>query len=260
MSRYAIFVDAGYFLTEGCKSLTGQEGARHNLQLKEQKAVQTLKVIARDHLPNQELLRIYWYDGALGHHLSKEHFAIASLDDVKLRLGIINKFNEQKGVDSLIVTDLVELARLKSISDVFLLSGDEDVRIGVQIAQNYGVRVHLLGIKSDKQSRSEQLIREADTVSLFLTKDQVQKFLRYTPGKKNQIITDSVRSFVDNLTSQEKKKVREHWNAEQRGIPEALDRRLLAHCRDSLERFLEPNEIRYMRACFGTILAETTKS
>ena len=44
----------------------------------------------------------------------------------------------QKGVDSLIVTDLIELARNHAISDAVLLAGDEELRIGVQIAQSLG--------------------------------------------------------------------------------------------------------------------------
>lgn len=159
MNRFAVFVDAGYLFAEGSRSLTGQKERRIDLRLEEAKAIQTLKDIAYKHLPNQELLRIYWYDGARGDNMSSDQSTIASLDDVKLRLGAVNQFGKQKGVDSLIVTDLIELARLNSISDAFLLSGDEDVRVGVQIAQNYGVRLHLLRIESNAQPCSEMLLR-----------------------------------------------------------------------------------------------------
>ena len=57
------------------------------------------------------------------------------LDNVKLRLGQLNSAGQQKGVDSLIVTDLMELARNKAISDAVVVTGDEDIRIAVQIAQ-----------------------------------------------------------------------------------------------------------------------------
>ena len=82
---------------------------------------------------------------------------------MKVRLGFINSAGQQKGVDSLIVTDLIGLARQKAICDALLISGDEDVRIGVQIAQNYGVRVHLLGIAPSRANQSIQLVHEADT-------------------------------------------------------------------------------------------------
>lgn len=258
MSRFAIFVDAGYFLVEGGRSLTGQKSRRRDLRLEEKKAVQALKDIAQKHLPNQELLRIYWYDGAPGYHLSKEQSAIASLDDVKLRLGMVNKFKKQKGVDSLIVTDLVELARLNSIGDAFLLSGDEDVRIGVQIAQSYGVRVHLLGIKPEAQSRSEQLLREVDTAALFLTKTQIQKFLHHTHSEK--FIIQAVRNFVVSLEPQEKEEIHKHWKAQHNGVPGFLDRKLLLHCRNCLGRKLEWEERKLMRSYINEILTKNAKN
>ena len=58
--------------------------------------------------------------------LTADQALLASLDDVKIRLGFINSVGEQKGVDSLIVTDLIELARQKAVCDAILLSGDED--------------------------------------------------------------------------------------------------------------------------------------
>ena len=89
------------------------------------------------------------------------------LDNVKLRLGQLNSAGQQKGVNSLIVTDLMELARNKAISDAVVVTGDEDIRIGVQIAQSHGVRVHLLGIGGATNKGSQSLTlqtAEADTV------------------------------------------------------------------------------------------------
>ena len=68
-------------------------------------------------------------------------------------------------MDSLIVTDLVELARNRAISDAVLVSGDEDVRIGVQIAQSFGVRVHLIGIEPRRNNQSRALMQESDTAT-----------------------------------------------------------------------------------------------
>ena len=147
MDRIAVFVDAGYLFAQGSALLTGSKKRREQLALDPASAIEALKAVAVARAPDCKLLRIYWYDGAIGGtRQTSDQAAIAHLDDVKLRLGFINSHGQQKGVDSLIVTDLIELGRLKSISDALLLSGDEDVRIGVQIAQNHGVRVHLLGI------------------------------------------------------------------------------------------------------------------
>ena len=66
-------------------------------------------------------------------------------------------------MDSLIVTDLIDLARNHAIADALILSGDADIKIGVQVAQTFGVRVHLLGIRPARGSQSDNLMMEADT-------------------------------------------------------------------------------------------------
>jgi hypothetical protein len=90
---------------------------------------------------------------------------MAYLDNVKLRLGFVNQSGEQKGVDGLIFSDLTNLARNRAISDALLLAGDEDLRVGVQQAQEHGIRVHLLGVepKDPSGNQSAALQREADT-------------------------------------------------------------------------------------------------
>lgn len=265
MDRFAMFIDAGYLFAQGSKSLTGEAKNRHDLDLKEDLTAQTLKDIARAHLPNQELLRIYWYDGARGSIMKGDQSAIASLNDVKLRLGMLSQSGKQKGVDSLIVADLIELARLNSISDAFLLSGDEDVRIGVQIAQNHGVRVHLLGIESDEgTSQSRQLLQESDTVLPALSKSQVNSFLHFRSGEieltDEQAIAKAVNRFINNLPAEQKTKTHEYWNRGNRGVPQLLDRKLLSYCRKCLGRYLETDEIKYMRACFQETLTKNSNA
>jgi uncharacterized LabA/DUF88 family protein len=49
----------------------------------------------------------------------------------KVRLGFVNRAGEQKGVDSLIVTDMISPARNRAMADAVLRSGDEDLRVGV---------------------------------------------------------------------------------------------------------------------------------
>ena len=148
--RTAIMVDAGYFFAAASALLSGSgQKKRNELTLDEKATVAALKTQA-GLLAGLPVLRIYWYDGAGRNGPYPEHSRIANCDDIKLRLGFLNSAGQQKGVDSLIVTDLVELARNRAISDVLLMSGDEDVRIGVQLAQSFGVRVHLLGIEPCK--------------------------------------------------------------------------------------------------------------
>ncbi len=160
----AVFVDAGYLYSGGLRALTGSRQPRRAGQLNLPEAVAKLRLTASKQADNIRLLRIYWYDGMLGGRPSPAQEFLAYMDDVKLRLGVVRD-GRQKGVDSLIVTDLIELARNHAISDAVLLAGDEDLRIGVQIAQSFGVRVHLIGIEPSRGNQSLLLMQEADTTT-----------------------------------------------------------------------------------------------
>ena len=162
--QIAVFVDAGYVYAQGSALLKGQRLRRELIRLSEAVVLEQLTGTARDVAPDARLLRIYWYDGLpRAHRPSMEQDLIGQSRNAKLRLGLVNSRGQQKGVDSLIVTDLIELARNQAISDALILSGDEDIKIGVQVAQTFGVRVHLLGIKPARGSQSDSLMMEADT-------------------------------------------------------------------------------------------------
>jgi len=161
MDRVAVFVDAGYLFAQGSRLLSGQKLTRGQLTLRHDVVIEKLRLFAQE-LSRVPLLRIYWYDGTSTGPTS-QHLTLAHLPDVKVRLGFVNTVGEQKGVDSLIVTDMITLARNHAMCDTVLLSGDEDVRVGVQQAQEFGVRVHLLGVKPARGSQSLLLMQEADT-------------------------------------------------------------------------------------------------
>lgn len=177
MNSVAVFVDAGYLFAQGSVVLSGSSKSRTALTLNETAVIAELAGVAHAKTGGIPLLRIYWYDAARGGQgLTLDHAILAHADYIKLRLGFINSQKQQKGVDSLIVTDLIELARNRAMSDAILMSGDEDVRIGVQIAQSFGVRVHLLGIQPSRGSQSLQLLQEADTTTEWGA-DVVARFL-----------------------------------------------------------------------------------
>lgn len=186
--RVAVFVDAGYVYPQGSSSLSGKEKAktRDKLTLDENVIAELLKQQAHTSSNGKELLRIYWYDAAPSSGPSTDQARIGKLNDVKLRLGQLNSEGQQKGVDSLIVTDLIELARNKAICDALLLTGDEDIRVGVQIAQSLGVRVHLLGFVGPKGNQSISLQQEADTLEIW-DKPKVASFLRDAAAKPEKI-------------------------------------------------------------------------
>ncbi|WP_156098553.1 hypothetical protein [Thermopetrobacter sp. TC1] len=95
VSRYAIFVDAGYLFAQGSASLTGQKQPRHTLRLRIPEVIHKLKEFGDNRFEGKELLRIYWYDAASGSP-SLEQKQLAHEDNVKLRLGFLNAQRQQK--------------------------------------------------------------------------------------------------------------------------------------------------------------------
>lgn len=163
MERVSVFVDAGYLFAAGGLLLAGTKVGRSALELNHAKIVDTLKAAAHE-ASGLPLLRIYWYDGT-DSGPSPQHTALAFQDEIKVRLGIVNRFGEQKGVDSLLVTDMINLARNRAMASALLVTGDEDIRVGVQQAQEHGVRVHLIGIAPARSNQSNLLLQEADTTA-----------------------------------------------------------------------------------------------
>lgn len=180
MDRVAVFVDAGYLFAQGSILISGgpRTGARPlprgHTRLDEAAAVKFLEQLALT-AANLPLLRIYWYDGTNAGP-TPVHNSLAFRNNIKVRLGIVNAFGEQKGVDSLIITDLINLSRNRAMSDAVLLTGDEDIRVGVQQAQELGVRVHLVGLETASTNQSNLLRQEADTLH-EVTAAEVATFL-----------------------------------------------------------------------------------
>lgn len=173
MDRVAVFIDAGYLFAAGSTLLAGHKLRRGETRLDEVAALAFFDGLAR--ATGLPLLRIYWYDGTNAGP-SPVHTSLAHRSNVKVRLGIVNSAGEQKGVDSLIVTDLINLSRNRAMADAVLLTGDEDIRVGVQQAQELGVRVHLVGIEPAQSNQSNLLRQEADTIR-EITKAETGTFL-----------------------------------------------------------------------------------
>ena len=187
--------------------------------------------------------------------------------------------DEQKGVDSLIVTDMITLARNRAMASCILLSGDEDIRVGVQQAQEYGVSVHLLGIKPARGSQSLFLLREADW-SHEWDEDDLRPFLRCEPPLSTPNFTtplpttivsakqpdgqDDTRQvdhrllrvaqqLADEMPSSEALTTVEEIRATNQR-PRQLDARLLAMSRNAIGRDLVPDEKRAVRDALLTAL------
>jgi uncharacterized LabA/DUF88 family protein len=280
MDRVAIFVDAGYLFAQGSALLAGQKQPRKLLRLDEKAVVNELLAVSNKAAAGVPLLRVYWYDGGF-RWPSAEQQILADMDHVKLRLGFLNSAGQQKGVDSLIVTDLIELARNHAISDAVLLSGDEDIRVGVQVAQTLGVRVHLIGIEPSRGSQSKNLRQESDTIH-EMNKACVSKFLKILPKQALPVpvapagvvvsasqgfavqsgqqvaaagviapadaatLTAVATQFLASLTDEDIKKL-SSVIGKSHGMPSDLDGKLLVKARTALHRQLELVERREIR-------------
>ncbi|MGW0611068.1 NYN domain-containing protein [Streptomyces sp. NPDC002788] len=166
-STHAIFVDAGYLYAAAGRLVSGMED-RRAFDLDAEGLIDALIDKARTIFADSRLLRVYWYDGARRRIHTAEQQTIAELPDVKVRLGNLNANNQQKGVDSLIRSDLESLARHRAISDAALLGGDEDLVSAVEAAQGYGARVHLWGIEAPEgRNQAEPLLWEVDSQRTF---------------------------------------------------------------------------------------------
>ena len=151
MDRFAVMVDAGYFLRQSIEVVSRRASTqRRELDITDPAGLIALLVKeskAALGLNGRELLRVYWYDGVMHTGLTPQQRSIVELPDVSFRPGTVNSRGQQKGVDSLIVTDLIELAANQAVCDAAVVTGDGDLGIGIELAQKKGVRVALLGVE-----------------------------------------------------------------------------------------------------------------
>jgi hypothetical protein len=113
------FVDVGFLRAEGSKSVLGKRSSSIRLDCTRLVAW----VRRRAELEDATFLRAYWYDGAVhpGHPRFEEYFEFRPLQS-------------QKGVDTLLVLDLVRLAQNGACHTALLFTGDRDIAEAVRTA------------------------------------------------------------------------------------------------------------------------------
>lgn len=167
MQTAVVFVDAGYLFSAGSGAINGRVAKRRDVDLVDPGGF-------IDHLVDSavqiwdgdplRLLRSYWYDGAIDGVPTPAQIAVGALPRVKLRLGRVSA-GGQKGVDGLIILDLITLARNRAADVAIVLSGDEDLRESAVHAQTFGLTLIVAGFPpSPHQGQSQLLLREADHV------------------------------------------------------------------------------------------------
>ena len=263
MDRVAVFVDAGYLLAQGSRELCGEKLERKHISLNDRALIDSIRGFA-EKISGLPLLRIYWYDGT-SQAPTLQHNTLADLPGVKVRLGFVNSAGRQKGVDSLAVTDMITLARNRAMADCVLLSGDEDLRVGVQQAQEYGARVHLLGIAPVRANQSRFLRQEVDS-SHEWNADDLQAFMecaedRPSPPPEGDrslgptTLQEVARLVADDVPlSEVPALVEEIRSIDQR--PPHIDGRLLALSRKALGGDLDSGQKRDVRTALLDALEE----
>ena len=111
VERVAAFVDAGYFWVQLSYLLYGEKRKREDILIDAPKMRESLINEIHSQFSDCSLLRIYWYDGRDPRGLvTEQHQALARLDDIKMRYGTLNAYGQQKGVDGLLMADLLAWA------------------------------------------------------------------------------------------------------------------------------------------------------
>jgi hypothetical protein len=91
------------------------------------------------------LLRCYWYEATVEGRRTADHETLADLPGVKFRMAKARP-GRREGVESEIRRDLTTLARNKAVSDVVVVSAEEDLAQVIADVQDMGLRVTLLHI------------------------------------------------------------------------------------------------------------------
>ena len=143
MDRCALFVDAGYALADGAMAVHGTR-RRESVSWDYPGLVELLSNLAaeRTKLP---VLRCYWYEATVEGRRAAEHDTLADLPGVKLRVAK-KRPGRREGVESEIHRDLTTLARNKAVSDVMVVTAEEDLAPVIADVQDLGLRVTLLQV------------------------------------------------------------------------------------------------------------------
>ncbi len=194
MDRCALFVDAGYALADGALAVHGTRN-RDSVSWDYAGLLKLFGGLARERtgLP---LLRCYWYDTSADGRRADEHDALADIPGVKLRL-TKTRPNRKEGVEAEIRKDLTALARNHAISDVIIVSSEEDLAPVIADVQDLGIRVTLLLIASADGSwaASRTLRQECDDV-LEISSGHLRPYVDLIAGAEPQLAAAGYRELA----------------------------------------------------------------
>ncbi len=157
MDRCALFVDAGYVLADGAMAVHGTR-RRESVSWDYAGLLQLFGGLAmeRTRLP---LLRCYWYEATVEGRRTADHETLADLPGVKLRVAKARP-GRREGVESEIRRDLTTLAQHKAVSDVVVVSAEEDLAQVIADVQDMGLRVTLLHVDLEGSWAAPRSLRQ----------------------------------------------------------------------------------------------------
>ena len=172
--RAVAFVDAGYLRNLGARALGCSPAEVHidGAALRE-----WLHRLAEPF----RFMRGYVYDGRYPPEHPKASVQAAQLDEladtsqIRLRLGVLRERDrgrsvEQKGVDTLLVLDALQMAQVNAYDIAFLVAGDADFAEVVDAVQRLGRTVAVV-VMENLQAVSKDLRQAADEFPLLEAKE-----------------------------------------------------------------------------------------
>ncbi len=152
-----LFVDAGYVLADGAMAVHGTR-RRESVSWDYAGLLQLFGSLAmeRTRLP---LLRCYWYEATVEGRRTADHETLADLPGVKLRM-VRTRPGRREGVESEIRRDLTTLAQNKAVSDVVVVSAEEDLAQVIADVQDMGLRVTLLHVGLEGSWAASRALRQ----------------------------------------------------------------------------------------------------
>ncbi|HEY1639123.1 MAG TPA: NYN domain-containing protein [Streptosporangiaceae bacterium] len=187
MDRCALFVDAGYALADGALAV---HGTRHRDSVSWDYAglLKLLASVSRDRTGLQ-VLRCYWYETTVDSRRTAEHETLADIPGLKLRLGKLRP-GRREGVETEIRRDLTALARNKAVSDVVIVSAEEDLAQVISDVQDQGIRVALVHIAADGNWTIARALRQECDDLIEISASHLRPYVDLIPGAE-PAVTDS---------------------------------------------------------------------
>ncbi|HEY2576272.1 MAG TPA: NYN domain-containing protein [Streptosporangiaceae bacterium] len=179
MDRCALFVDAGYVLADGAMAAQGTNH-RESVSWDYAGLLQYLAGVATDRTGLQ-LLRCYWYEATVDGRRTPEHDTLADLPGLLLRLGRMRP-GKREGVETEMHRDLTTLARNRAVSDVLLISAEEDLAPVIADVQDLGLRVILVHISVDGNWTVSRSLRQQCDAIVEINGAQLRPFTGLAGG------------------------------------------------------------------------------